>query len=611
MATSVSDVAPGVVPIGTVTSMCAAPSVTGTTPSDEPSSWTSSAVFCGEPRLVRSSFDTSKVACDPAGTESGPPLTTVERRAKSGSNGECVWMYAIHASRSIRPESRASVPAATIRKLSPPVVRNEKVPIRYGAVGSIGAPLTVDRRDARSLGQRRIVGVRDVLRQPPRIILNINNNTTFENYVLSERPTEEILDQSRSMNRYDVNLSLMEATLYCRKKIEERVNPQNVPESYRNLIGFVTYLLNNVKIVKFSVPDDTNAFTIFETLNDRGLDLSILDLVKNHFFGRADNSTRQREIQTKWTQMLTYLANVEKDDFLKVYWTSRHGRTQKNQLYNNLKRATQNWSQVMSMMDDFLTAAEQYASLEISDSRTWGEIDSSYREIVSALKIIGAKQSHPILLSALTKFDQHQLERLLRLLETLFVRYQLIGNERTGKLEIACALVAHKIYLEELQTANDCFREIQSVYLNDADFRTAFMSKQEKDNTKIKYIFRKMESQARSTSGLPMPSELIANSTLTVEHILPRNPDPSWQTILNSDPELMDFTYKLGNMCLLTNVNRDLGNAPFNDKLTTFGRSSLILTNELSREAGWNRNSINRRQERLANLAISTWQFNI
>ena len=52
-------------------------------------------------------------------------------------------MYAIHASRSTRPESRVSVPDVRMRKLSPPCARNENVPIRYCADGSIGAPFTV------------------------------------------------------------------------------------------------------------------------------------------------------------------------------------------------------------------------------------------------------------------------------------------------------------------------------------------------------------------------------------------------------------------------------------------------------------------------------------
>ena len=48
------------------------------------------------------------------------------------------------------------------------------------------------------------------------------------------------------------------------------------------------------------------------------------------------------------------------------------------------------------------------------------------------------------------KFDPHQMERLLRMLETIIVRYQLIGGGRTGRLEIVCARVAQAIFAGEI-----------------------------------------------------------------------------------------------------------------------------------------------------------------
>jgi len=53
---------------------------------------------------------------------------------------------------------------------------------------------------------------------------------------------------------------------------------------------------------------------------------------------------------------------------------------------------------------------------------------------------------HPVLLAALARWESQELERLLRLLETLLVRYQLIGGGRTGRLEISCAGLASSVY---------------------------------------------------------------------------------------------------------------------------------------------------------------------
>jgi hypothetical protein len=90
------------------------------------------------------------------------------------------------------------------------------------------------------------------------------------------------------------------------------------------------------------------------------------------------------------------------------------------------------------------------------------------------------------------------------------------------------------------------------------------------------------------------------------------NPNGSWQTIIDQDATIAnDCTYLLGNMCLLTNVNRSLGNANFIEKVNTFRQSDLILTNEIANYPDWNRASIERRQARLAQLATAKWRFDI
>jgi uncharacterized protein with ParB-like and HNH nuclease domain len=47
------------------------------------------------------------------------------------------------------------------------------------------------------------------------------------------------------------------------------------PDATIRLTDFVEYVTDSVVVIWVQVPDDTNAFTIFETLNDRGLTLAI------------------------------------------------------------------------------------------------------------------------------------------------------------------------------------------------------------------------------------------------------------------------------------------------------------------------------------------------
>jgi hypothetical protein len=174
-----------------------------------------------------------------------------------------------------------------------------------------------------------------------------------------------------------------------------------------------------------------------------------------------------------------------------------------------------------------LAAAEQYAALETADDPVWAPYSNGTRSLVRALKI-GSQQAHPVILAALTRFDPDQMDRLLRLLEVCVVRYLHIGAGNTGRFETTCAILARKIYAREVTTATATYAELGVVYPADPEFRQAFLTKEEENNQKAQYFLRRLEIEAQRVASGAMPGELEPG-TLTVEHILPRNPGSEWE----------------------------------------------------------------------------------
>ncbi|MCJ7634692.1 DUF262 domain-containing protein, partial [Candidatus Bathyarchaeota archaeon] len=202
----------------------------------------------------------------------------------------------------------------------------------------------------------------------PRLVMNENNEAIFNDCVIQESPSQDVSVALQQMKKYDPNRRLLEAILFCREKIDKFLSdtPKNEDQA-RRLFDLVKFFRNGVKVVRLSVPNESNAYTVFETLNDRGLDLSILDLVKNYLFGKANQESKLREVETRWTQMMANLMNVRADDFLKAYWTSRCGRIQTAQLFQSFKTTVDSWQEVSVTSTDMLHASEQYAALEIAD----------------------------------------------------------------------------------------------------------------------------------------------------------------------------------------------------------------------------------------------------
>ncbi|MGY8683731.1 DUF262 domain-containing HNH endonuclease family protein [Bradyrhizobium sp. UFLA05-153] len=447
-------------------------------------------------------------------------------------------------------------------------------------------------------------------KQPlPKMHLNYNNDDLFQKYVVNSSPLPEIKAALNSFNKNASNYRLLDAIAYCHARItqiaEKHADSKKTTAYFADLLK---YIRDSVVVVRLTVPNAANAFRVFETLNDRGLDLSAVDLVKNHLFGLAhDQSTDLlAQLEKRWAQITQELQNVKEEEFLRVYWTSRNGRTQLEDVFEGVQEKYKTGSAAAELSVDLLEAAEHYAALEASTDPIWTPYPPDTRETIASLRLLGAKQVKPVVLSALKKFDQHEFGRLLKLLETIIVRWQLIGEERTGAIEIQCARLAHLIWTQKVKRASDARSALETIYINDDSFRASFAEKDGLSNQKAVYLLKRIEEhERRARHG----KELSPTSSLTLEHILPRNPD-AWQEALAADFTLRDYVSRLGNLCLLTETkNRDVGRSPFEEKKKIFEKSELLTTNGIAKYQAWDRKAIEDRQLWLASKAVAIWRF--
>jgi uncharacterized protein with ParB-like and HNH nuclease domain len=145
------------------------------------------------------------------------------------------------------------------------------------------------RQDADDI-QRDYIGKRALGEKSlePRITLNNSNAQIFNDLVVQSSSSADIERALERLKKRDRNRRLLEAALYAHKRIKEIAAEYKEPkQAAAYFFQFINYLREKVGVVKVVVPDETMAYTIFETLNDRGLQLSPLDLVKNHLFSKA------------------------------------------------------------------------------------------------------------------------------------------------------------------------------------------------------------------------------------------------------------------------------------------------------------------------------------
>lgn len=446
----------------------------------------------------------------------------------------------------------------------------------------------------------------------PRIVMNTANNRAFSDYVAQAVPISDITTALGKLKRNDRSRRLLECAVYCHQIVTEKVATFGEPDAAaKALFDIVNYLRDSASVVTLFVQSEDLAFTIFEMLNDRGLELSPLDLVKNFLFSRVSNDAAMlRDMEDRWTQMMSTLSNVRADNFLKAFWTSRHGRIRTGHLFQTFKRQYGDINRVNSLSSEMLEASEQYAALDSADDPVWAPYTEAARNTVRSLAVAGSQQVHPVMLAALAKMEAAEVERLLRLLEVVIVRYLLVLGGNPGRFETTCAIVARKIYTDEIKTAAAALQELRELYPSDDDFQRSFEIKQERGPQKAQYLLRMLEREARRREFGAAADELQAGA-VSLEHVLPKNPEAEWDTVIIGDTSLADdCTYRLGNQCLLTErMNRQAGRRSFQNKLEFYRESTLRTTNHLTQYTNWNRGAIEARQKILAALAVQAWRF--
>src|SRR5205823_14363135 len=114
------------------------------------------------------------------------------------------------------------------------------------------------------------------------------------------------------------------------KLIEERLT------SIRNAVL-------DLKVILVKLDDEDDAYIIFETLNTRGKDLSLADLVKNHVTKHLKvKSASVDQPKIKWEKLLETLegssAELDVDTFIHHFWLSRYDYLAAKRLFKVLKR---------------------------------------------------------------------------------------------------------------------------------------------------------------------------------------------------------------------------------------------------------------------------------
>lgn len=423
-----------------------------------------------------------------------------------------------------------------------------------------------------------------------KLVLNRNNDHFYKTYLssLQEPPKRGLNASERLMkNAFD------SFSIYLKEKYK------NAEE----LISFVDNLVNNLFFTVITVTDELNAFKVFETLNARGVQLSSSDLLKNYLFSVANeqHQTMLDELENLWSEVSDILKETQISDFLRVYWNSTHKTIRKNQLYKTIRDEIKTPAQSFNLLRDMRKKADIYMALKAPEDEMWRNY-KEIRENLELLKLFNVTQPFSLLISAYSNLNIHDFETLLSKIVIISFRYNIICGKNPNEQEVFYNKLALDIEINKTYESNDILTS--SIYVKDAEFEQTFAYKEfvysSRNNQIAKYILCKIE---KFDNGLT-----INRNEITLEHILPDNPDENWDW---DDTKIQQFRYRLGNMALLEKgKNNDLENVPYSEKKEVYKLSTIPSTKKIGETIEeWTEEVIDSRQTDMARKAKGIWKL--
>ncbi len=375
-------------------------------------------------------------------------------------------------------------------------------------------------------------------------------------------------------------------------------------ESQINFDLFFRFLVQRVAIVLITTTDFSTAFRVFEILNNRGLPLSNLDLLRNFALeefataGFSDGEMRWEKLESDYDLP---------EEFVGRFAESKVAANLRGSAFNELQglyvRVDSEYKKTASKMkiEHFMADLEQnlgYFDCWLHHDAE--ELDVKIRHALALIKLLGNERytanlmlalfrrldykvgSNPDVLRFLHTYRSYALNIYLRGRYSAESIYKAIKLLNAGKFEEARILLVLPSF----------DREALSVRIGEP------LNNNEAKRLLAAYIW----SDSEKTTDVASLSLDFAKATL--EHIMPQKPATGTNWLTEFDEEFRQkYTYRLGNMTLLTHTkNSSLRNYGFEKKKVTYAKSVLPLTRDIGAQGALTKNYFVERHQMIVGM---------
>jgi hypothetical protein len=405
---------------------------------------------------------------------------------------------------------------------------------------------------------------------------------------------------------------------------KEYEDNEGMDAARNKLVAFADYVLNHIYLLLIETKDLEGALTIFNTVNNRGMQLSDGDIIKARLFQQAGSESN--EFNERWNNISAELRNgnepdddddendSEQSEVEKLLYSAKEKNfsaiTELFRVYMHVLRARKRHvHDIVGLREFFIEGKNIGKSKETADTKdgNWHKIGNEqfpWKTVVGELERLSkvcqlaVSGKYPKLTNWLTAINAlGKRECLMPLLVWFFPNVEIENDEAvlsTKKLREGIRFfreVARLSFSQALaanRTAKKFF-EVSATVFSEKPYTFT------PDNSTIDIINVKIQDKTSIQSGLVYLLELLQHENEPpkilpfgqVEHILPQKTNKGnsagW-----SDDQIKEAKFKLGNLVILQQGNNgSAGNKAFEDKKDIYKNSIYKTAQELTNLSQW------------------------
>jgi uncharacterized protein with ParB-like and HNH nuclease domain len=383
------------------------------------------------------------------------------------------------------------------------------------------------------------------------------------------------------------------------------------------LYDCLAHVTKHIYFWDIKVNSDTDAYLLFESLNSKGLDLSISDLLKNRMLMLCGSDISKKElILDHWEQMISSLeeSKFSPADFLRYYWIAFHKFTTKKELYRAIREHLTN-ENVLIQSQKFLKYAKFFSEITkktlIYPSTEYSK--DSINKYFAEINTLNYKLAYPLFLVVKEK-NERLFKKLLPQIISFLFRLVTVGEFSVGKAENFFRTAEKNV--KDGKSENDILNIFKDDEISDKNFADKFTSRNY-TNDIGKYILIKIYEDKTGKEIL------VDTKIIHLEHIFPVSHKDHWEGFDKKNKEYIDWIQNIGNMTLLNGmINRSASNKKFSEKVLNHYKkkendeegTSISLTYDLNERYikepfEWNADEISKRATDFAKKSKKIWKL--